>query len=593
MNYADFALPRTPPDNRNGITPEYEVATALDMASPGRGAAEARLHRRPGRPRRAPSPPARAPWSAPAACPAASRSSRPRSPSTSPCGAPAAGFGGDDGHDARPRVRHRRHRRRRSPARPRPRAPRSPRRPGTPATPATPAPAAGRPAAPRRRRRPAAYPTSLMGVVAHLRQAMLDAENHHERLAYYEQQGGPRPANDPALDALHAARTRALPVWWEANTRDEIHRALDLAEEFGTDAVIVGGREAGKVVARLRSKDIPVVLRLDFPEEPKVPTEAEYRKKAGRGARRAAQGPGREGRELEGAGRRRQDPGRRQRPVRLRRRGGRQPGRHLPRPAPQGDRRRPLDGGRARRPDPPGRRDRRPGQAARHDREGQARPPRRHDRPARRRERQGPLRPGRRDQVRPGEGHRRRRQGQGPGRPAATSPREGPPAAKAEAAKDEAAEAKKDEPRRTRPRRTRPRRTSPRRTSRRRTRPKPAEVAKAHDAQARPTTTPKTEDDQAPTTPFVDIAAEFDADRQPTIKTGGTVLIKDATILTVTRGTIPRGSILIRDGKIAEVGAERRRPRGGDGPRRHRDGRHARDHRHPLAPGGPGRASTR
>ena len=33
VNYADFALPRTPPDNRNGITPEYEVAKALDMAA--------------------------------------------------------------------------------------------------------------------------------------------------------------------------------------------------------------------------------------------------------------------------------------------------------------------------------------------------------------------------------------------------------------------------------------------------------------------------------------------------------------------------------------------------------------------------------
>ena len=34
VNYADFALPRTPVDNRNGITPEYEVAKALDMPRP-------------------------------------------------------------------------------------------------------------------------------------------------------------------------------------------------------------------------------------------------------------------------------------------------------------------------------------------------------------------------------------------------------------------------------------------------------------------------------------------------------------------------------------------------------------------------------
>ena len=135
---------------------------------------------------------------------------------------------------------------------PRPPAPRSPPRPAP-----RPQRLALRPrrlSRPVGRRGPAAgaqaqYPTSLMGVVAHLRQAMLDAENHHERLAYYERAGGPRPANDPALDALYSARTKALPVWWEANTRDEIHRALDLAEEFGTDAVIVGGREAGKVVS--------------------------------------------------------------------------------------------------------------------------------------------------------------------------------------------------------------------------------------------------------------------------------------------------------------------------------------------------------
>src|SRR5262249_35727704 len=83
----------------------------------------------------------------------------------------------------------------------------------------------------------------------------------------------------PALRALHAARTKAIPVWWEANTRDEIHRALDLAEEFGTNAVIVGGREAGKVAERLKEKDVPVILRLDFSDEPRVPTEAEYRKR--------------------------------------------------------------------------------------------------------------------------------------------------------------------------------------------------------------------------------------------------------------------------------------------------------------------------
>src|SRR5262249_38306764 len=67
--------------------------------------------------------------------------------------------------------------------------------------------------------------------------------------------------------------------WWEADTRDEIHRALDLAAEFGTTAVIVGGREAAKVVDRLKTEHVAVILRLSFPEEPRVPTEEDYRKR--------------------------------------------------------------------------------------------------------------------------------------------------------------------------------------------------------------------------------------------------------------------------------------------------------------------------
>ena len=123
------------------------------------------------------------------------------------------------------------------------------------------------------------YPRVLMGSVAHFRQAMLDSDHLQKLDAYYESHGGAHPPVDPALKALQAARSGKLPVWWEANTRDEIHRALDLAEEFGTTAVIVGGREAGKVADRLKSRNVPVVLRLNFPAEPKVPTEAEYQQK--------------------------------------------------------------------------------------------------------------------------------------------------------------------------------------------------------------------------------------------------------------------------------------------------------------------------
>ena len=52
--------------------------------------------------------------------------------------------------------------------------------------------------------------------------------------------------------------------------------------------MIVGGREAGKVADRLKSRNVPVVLRLNFPAEPKVPTEEEYRETADRAGRAVA-----------------------------------------------------------------------------------------------------------------------------------------------------------------------------------------------------------------------------------------------------------------------------------------------------------------
>ncbi len=248
---AELADPKTPVDNRNGLTPEFEVASVLDLpdsvaaerrrqgftsllAAPGGAIAtgQSAYISLAGQPRR------EAVISAPVALHITLRR---------PGGLPfveSAACADDD--------------------------------PPTP-------PALPTPPEPTGRRRgggggPPSYPNSLMGVIAHLRQAMLDAEHYQALKADRARNGGSRPPYDPALDALHAARAKTLPVWWEANTRDEIHRALDLAEEFGTSAVIVGGREAWKVVDRLKALDVPVILRVDLPDEPKVPKTEAYRK---------------------------------------------------------------------------------------------------------------------------------------------------------------------------------------------------------------------------------------------------------------------------------------------------------------------------
>ena len=392
-----------------------------------------------------------------------------------------------------------------------------------------------------------------MGVVAHLRQAMLDADYQHTLRSAYTERKGPRPAFDPALDALYAARTRAIAVWWEANTRDEIHRALDLSEEFGTTAVIVGGREAGKVAERLKEKDIPVVLRLDFAEEPKVPTEADYRKRdlaereeplkvleqrrarwkelagtaqvlanagvrfgfsseglakpetfhaqvrtfiaAGLSPEAAVDGLTRRAAEIAGLG------------DRL---GTIEPGKlgHLVvQTAPYGG-----SNGRSRYVLIDG---------LKFDLERPALP------------RGGPAgggAGGAEKKARPDE-----------------QPKPEPPQAHARAQEGKPAETQTPAPAAPAPNPAAPAPAAP-------ANPNPAAPAVAAPAE------PVSPDDKGPK--FIDIASEIDDSRKPKIRTGGSVLIKDATILTVTKGTIPKGSILVQNGKIAAIGADVQAPPG-------------------------------
>ena len=236
IKYADNAWPRTPTDNRLGMTPEFEVASVLDLPD-----ATADERRRLG-------------FTDLVAAPAGAIATG-QSVVASTSGLPR--------REAIVKTPMALHVHLATPTEPTP--PPDPNEPPAVAT--------------RRFRATGAtgYPMALMGVVAHLRQAMLDAEHAQVLDKYYEEKGGPRPPFDAALKTLLSARSKAIPVWWEANTRDEILRALDLADEFGTTALIVGGREAGKVADVLKAKGVPVVLKLDFPDEPRVPSESEYR----------------------------------------------------------------------------------------------------------------------------------------------------------------------------------------------------------------------------------------------------------------------------------------------------------------------------
>ncbi|MDB5348866.1 MAG: amidohydrolase, imidazolonepropionase [Planctomycetota bacterium] len=548
--YADFALPRTPPDHRNGITPEFEVASALELTDT---AAEER--RKLGF-TDVLSAPGGAIASGQSALVSLSGLPRRETIVKSPVGlhvllANPGGFAFSDGHDcidesddtAAFRA-------------------------------AAPTPTDDAIEARRRAMRAMGYPTSLMGVVSHLRQAMLDADYEHSLQEYHAKHGGTRPSYDPALKALHSARTKSFPVYWEANTRDEIHRALDLSAEFGTKPVIVGGREAAKVADRLKAESVPVILRVDFPEEPKVPTEAEYRKREPEGrdlslkvlADRAAKWKDRVGtaaalkkagvpfalasdglakaetfhtqvRKLIAAGLPAEAAVQSLTETAAEIAGTSEQlgtitkgklGHLVVLTAPYGDEKsKPryvfadgmkfdLD---------------KPSPATKKAPEGKPKGEAGAEPPGA--EKPEPAKDRAKDKP----------------EPAVVATPEQAPSARVEPAKPKAETTKAvtsdPGPHPSKSDVAKPETQSP-------APPKPGDATKAV----------KTPEDQ-PTTPFVDVASEFDPDRFPKIKTGGNVLIKDATILTGAKGgTIAKGSILVRDGKIVQIGPDLVAPQG-------------------------------
>ena len=122
------------------------------------------------------------------------------------------------------------------------------------------------------------YPATLMGVHAHLRQAFLDAERHAkwQRLFTANANGTAgaasieRPPVDPAFEAFNAMRAAGAKTVFVAHSRDDHDRALNFAAEHQLRPVIWGGREAYRVIERLKKTETDVIVQVDFDDEPKV-----------------------------------------------------------------------------------------------------------------------------------------------------------------------------------------------------------------------------------------------------------------------------------------------------------------------------------
>jgi len=112
------------------------------------------------------------------------------------------------------------------------------------------------------------YPESLFGVIAYLKQLFLDAGHYARAMAADQARpaGLDRPAYDPTLDPVVRAVAERWPVLIPGDEAKEIGRALVLGSELGVRTVVYGAQQGYEVAAELAEAGVPVLVNLEWPE---------------------------------------------------------------------------------------------------------------------------------------------------------------------------------------------------------------------------------------------------------------------------------------------------------------------------------------
>jgi len=117
----------------------------------------------------------------------------------------------------------------------------------------------------------AGYPSTAMGVLAHIRQYLFDAQRHAvwTRLYRRNPSGIPRPPSDADLRVAALFMGGRAPVVFAARRENEIIRVLGLARSFRLRLSLADGREAWRLAKVLKAMKIPVISSLEWDKEPK------------------------------------------------------------------------------------------------------------------------------------------------------------------------------------------------------------------------------------------------------------------------------------------------------------------------------------
>lgn len=109
-----------------------------------------------------------------------------------------------------------------------------------------------------------AFPGSLMGTIAYIRQVFLDADQYKKAKELYtaKPQGLERPVYDRALEGVLESPRILLP----ANNVVEINRMIRFSKELNRPTILYGVNEGYKAPDLLAKAGLPVLVNLKWPE---------------------------------------------------------------------------------------------------------------------------------------------------------------------------------------------------------------------------------------------------------------------------------------------------------------------------------------
>lgn len=121
-----------------------------------------------------------------------------------------------------------------------------------------------------------AYPNSLIGTIALIRQTFLDAQWYRNAMqAAAKNPGEPRPEFVGELAALEDAITAKQPVIFEATDELNLLRAARIAKEFSLRPWIRGSGSEYRRLEAVKQTGLPIILPVNFPEAPTVQSPEE------------------------------------------------------------------------------------------------------------------------------------------------------------------------------------------------------------------------------------------------------------------------------------------------------------------------------